>query len=118
MPVSRGDVILISVPYVGVPGSKVRPAIVVQNDVLNKALNETVIVSVTSKLAHLHRPQQMLIDVSTADGQGTGLVANSAVRCERLHAVPQADVRRTIGKLSPVLLARLDACLKFALGIP
>jgi mRNA-degrading endonuclease toxin of MazEF toxin-antitoxin module len=90
----------------------------VQNDVLKKALKETVIVSATSNLAHVHRPQQFLIDVSTADGQATGLVTNSAVRCDRLHAVPQSDVRRTIGKLSPALLARLDACLKFALGIP
>jgi mRNA interferase MazF len=118
MRVSRGDVILIPVPYVGAPGSKLRPAVVVQNDILNKALNETVIVSITTNLAHVHRPQQMLIDVSTPDGQATGLIANSVVRCDRLRALPQADVRRTIGKLSPVSLARLDACLEFALGIP
>lgn len=117
MPVNRGDVVLIGVPYVGTPGSKIRPAIVVQNDVLNKAMNETVIVSVTSNLSHVHRPQQMLIVVSTQEGQATGLVTNSAVRADRLHAVPHADVRKTIGRLSPALMAHLDQCLKFALDI-
>lgn len=118
MPVSRGDIVLIGVPYVGAPGVKVRPALVVQNDALNRTLNETVIAAITSNLSHIHHPHQMLIDVTTPDGMATGLVTNSAVRCNRLHAVSQADVQRVIGKLSGALLNRIDGCLKSALGIP
>jgi mRNA-degrading endonuclease toxin of MazEF toxin-antitoxin module len=43
---------------------------------------------------------------------------NSAVRCERLHSIPQADVRRVIGHLSDVLMQQIDACLKASLGMP
>lgn len=118
MPLSRGDIVLIGVPYVGSPGMRVRPALVVQNDALNRTLNETIIAAITSNLSHAHQPHQLLIDVSTPEGMATGLVASSAVRCNRLHAVSQAEVQRVIGKLSAALLNRVDGCLKSALGIP
>jgi hypothetical protein len=40
------------------------------------------------------------------------------VRCERLHSIAQADVRRIIGNLSTNFMLRIDDCLKAALGIP
>lgn len=38
---NRGNVVLVDVPYVGSPGVKLRPAVIVQGDTLNKAINET-----------------------------------------------------------------------------
>jgi mRNA-degrading endonuclease toxin of MazEF toxin-antitoxin module len=118
MPVSRGDVILTYVQNVGGPGGKVRPALVVQSDHNNSRLNETIIAAITSNLSRVHEATQLLIDVSTPDGAASGLLHNSAVRCERLHSNPQADVRRVIGHLSDSLMRQIDACLKAALGIP
>jgi len=40
------------------------------------------------------------------------------LRCERLHSIPQTDVRRIIGKLSDVLMRQIDDGLKAALGLP
>lgn len=116
MRLSRGDIVLIEVPYVGSPGAKVRPALVVQSDALNMMLNETIIAAITSNLSHV-RQSQLLIDVSTPDGRASGLVMDSAIRCDRLHAVLQTDVQRIIGKLPTALLGRIDDCLKSALGI-
>lgn len=118
MPVSRGDVILTYVQNVGNPGGKVRPALVVQSDHNNSRLNETIIAAITSNLSRVHEAAQLLIDVSTPDGAASGLLHNSAVRCERLHSIPQADVRRVIGRLSDAVMRQIDACLKAALGIP
>jgi mRNA-degrading endonuclease toxin of MazEF toxin-antitoxin module len=61
---------------------------------------------------------QLFIDVATPDGTASGLLHNSAVRCERLHSIPQADVRRVIGKLSGALMQQVNDCLKAALGLP
>lgn len=118
MLVSRGDVILAFVPNVGSPGGKVRPALVVQSDHNNARLNETIIAAIASNISRVHEPSQLLIQIATPDGAASGLLHDSAVRCERLHAIPQVDVRRIIGKLSPALMMRIDACLKAALGIP
>jgi mRNA interferase MazF len=118
MPVKRGEVILTYVANVGSPGGKVRPALVVQNDHNNARLNETIIAAITSNTTRVHEPTQLLVEVGTPDGAATGLLHDSAVRCERLHSIPQADVRRVIGRLSDALMRRVDDCLKAALGLP
>jgi mRNA-degrading endonuclease toxin of MazEF toxin-antitoxin module len=113
----RGDVVLVHVPFVGMRGGKHRPAVVVQCDTLNAALQETFIVEITSNLSHIARPHQVFIDVSTADGAASGLLVDSAVRCERLHTIPQADVARSIGSLSTAHMHLIDEALKSALDI-
>ncbi len=118
MPVKRGDAILAFVPNVGSPGGKVRPALIVQSDHNNARLNETIIAAITSNTTRVHEATQLLIDLATPDGRASGLLTNSAVRCERLHSIAQADVRRVIGKLSDALMGQIDLCLKAALGIP
>ena len=95
MPVRRGEVILAYVDNVGAPGGKLRPALVVQSDRNNSRLNETIIDAITSNTSRIHEPHQLLIDLSTPDGEASGLIHNSAVRCERLHTIPQSDARRT-----------------------
>jgi mRNA interferase MazF len=117
MPVTRGDVILAFVENVGGPGGKVRPGLVVQSDQSNRRLNETIIAAITSNTSRVNEPHQLLIDLSTPDGRASGLLHNSAVRCERLHTIPQSDVRRTIGHLSKPLMQRVDDCLKASLGV-
>ena len=118
MPVKRGDVILAYVPNVGSPGGKVRPALIVQADHNNARLNETIIAAITSNTSRVHEATQLLIEIATPDGAASGLLYDSAVRCERLHSIPQADVRRIIGNLSDALMRQIDDCLKAALGLP
>jgi mRNA-degrading endonuclease toxin of MazEF toxin-antitoxin module len=118
MPVSRGDVVLAFVENVGAPGGKRRPALVVQSDRNNARLQETIIAAITSNVSHVHEPHQLLVDISTPEGQASGLLRNSAVRCERLHTVLQADLLKTIGCLPPALMLQIDDCLKASLGIP
>ena len=113
----RGDVILAFVEHVGSSGGKVRPALIVQNDSLNAKLQETVLAAITSNLSHVHEVHQLLIDISTTEGASSGLLHNSAVRCERLHVIPQVDVHRVIGSLSAQTMQEIDECLKSALGI-
>ena len=53
---NRGDIVLVNVPFVGSAGTKVRPALIVQNDILSATLNETIIAAITSNLANIHQP--------------------------------------------------------------
>lgn len=118
MPVTRGDVILAFVPNVGSPGGKLRPALIVQSDHNNARLNETIIAAITSNTSRVHEATQLLVDLATPEGAASGLLNDSAVRCERLHSIAQADVRRVIGRLSNTLMQQIDGCLRAALGIP
>ena len=118
MRVNRGAVILAYVANVGSPGGKFRPALVVQSDHNNARLNETIIAAITSNVSRVHEATQLLIEVATPDGAASGLLHDSAVRCERLHSIPQADVRRVIGGLSATLMLHINDHLKAALGLP
>ncbi len=97
-------------------GRSVRRSIV-QSDHNNARLNETIIAAITSNTSRSHEATQLLVDTAPADGAGSGLLHVSVVRCERLHAIPQADVRRVIGRLPDALMQKVDGCLKSALGI-
>lgn len=115
---SRGDVVLLPIAFVSGKGSKVRPAVVVQNDDLNVRLNSTIvaIITSTSVRAHVERTQ-LLVEIGTADGTQTGLLHDSTVKCEHLDTVDQRDVVRTIGHFPAGMLVQLEACLKAALAI-
>ncbi len=97
--------------------AKVRPALVVQSNYNNARLNETIIAAITSNISRVHEPTQLLIDISTTDGAASGLLHHSALRGERLHSIPQADVRRVIGHMSAALMLKINDCLKAALDL-
>jgi mRNA interferase MazF len=62
-------------------------------------------------------PTQFLIDPATPEGASSGLTYPSAVKCENIATVPRADIIDTVGRLSDVLILKLDECLKAALGL-
>lgn len=117
MPVNRGDIILAFVEDVGSTWGKVRPALVVQSDRNNARLKETIIAAITSNTSRVSESHQVSIDLATPDGAATGLLHTSAVRCERLHTIPQSDIRRVIGRLSGALVQQVNASLRASLGL-
>ena len=75
----RGDVVIVDVDFVGASGSKKRPALVIQNDVLNAKIKETIIASITSNVSNAHQPDQLFIDLATDPRQFSFECCNSSV---------------------------------------
>jgi mRNA-degrading endonuclease toxin of MazEF toxin-antitoxin module len=117
MSAQRGDVVIIDWPFVGGIGGKARPALVIQNDRDNARLTNTIVAMITSRTHRSAEPTQMLIDVSTPDGQRTGLHHTSVVNCANLFTVEQGKILHTIGKLTAALMLQVDAALKSALEL-
>ena len=114
--VSRGDVVLLPISFVSGHGTKVRPAVVVQNDDLNARLNSTVVAIITSTNVRAGaEPSQLFIDIRTPDGRQAGLLHDSTVKAEHLDTVDQRDIVRKIGKFAPSLMQQLEQCVKAAL---
>jgi mRNA interferase MazF len=100
----RADVVIARFPYAGRTGAKVRPAVVVQCDRLNKQIHNTLLAMITGNTSLIGvEPTQFLIDPSTAEGASSGLSYPSAVKCENLATIPQTDILDTIGSLSDAL---------------
>jgi mRNA interferase MazF len=116
--VRRGDIVIVDFPYSDRTGSKVRPALVVQSDVWNQRIDDTILALITSSSQRrVGVPTQYFIDVSTVEGQRTKLRLNSIVQCENLITHDQRLILRVIGGLSDVAMEKTDTCLKAALGI-
>jgi mRNA interferase MazF len=76
------------------------------------------VAEVTTNLAAASDPTSLLIDVSTPEGQATGLRQNSVVGCLFLATMAEHRLSPSIGKLSPAMVQKLNGCLKVALEIP
>jgi mRNA interferase MazF len=117
MKVRRGDVVLARYPFASGQGGKRRPCVIVQNDQDNQNLANTIVAQVTSSLIRRQDKSHFFIDISTSDGQRTGLLHDSLVSCNNLATIEQILVNKVIGSLSTPLLQKLDECLKAALEI-
>jgi mRNA interferase MazF len=119
MTVSRGDVVLVHVKFSSGAGGKVRPSLVVQSDHNNRRLQDTIIALITRSTQRAKsEPTQLFVEISTPEGQQSGLLQDSAVKCEHLETVLQADIQRIVGSLPTTLMARINDCLKASLDLP
>jgi mRNA interferase MazF len=118
MNLTRGDVALARFPHAAGGKGKKRPVVVVQSDGYNPKLRHVIVAEVTTNRAQASDPANLLIEVATAEGQATGLVQDSVVTCLHLATLSEDRIGKVIGKLPPVLLGKLDDCLRAALGLP
>lgn len=117
----RGDVVVVDFPYADGSASKVRPALIVQNDRDNARdnarLRDTIIALVTGNISRAQEPTQLLVDPNTTDGASSGLHGPSCVLGSHLYTLRQSLVMSTIGHLSDPLMVKVDACLRESLDV-
>jgi mRNA-degrading endonuclease toxin of MazEF toxin-antitoxin module len=118
MKVARGDIVLLDFPFASGGKSKVRPALVVQQDRLNRLLQNTIVALFSSRTDRAQRlPTQFLIRLNSPAGKASGLLMDSAVNCTVLLTVDQEKVLRKLGSLPAVALRQVNGCLRSSLGL-
>ncbi|MBM4093333.1 MAG: type II toxin-antitoxin system PemK/MazF family toxin [Planctomycetes bacterium] len=117
MNVQRGDVVLLDYPYASSGGAKVRPALVVQNDRDNQRLTNTIVVQITSVTRRGLEPTQLLVEVSTPEGQLSGLRQDSVVNCVNILSLEKSKILRRLEALPDSLLQQVNVCLMATLGL-
>jgi len=118
MNVQRGDVVLVDYPYSAGGGTKVRPVFVIQNDRDNQRLVNIIVAQITSVTRRSLEPTQLLIEITTSEGQRSGLRQDSVVNCINLLTLDKARILRKLGSLPNALMQRVNNCLKAALELP
>ena len=109
MNVARGDVVLLDFPFSDGRRSKVRPALVVQNERDNRRLASSIVVMITSHTGRATTEvTQVLVDVATPEGTQTGLLVDSAVNCVNVFTVDKRRLVRVIGAFPASLMLRVD----------
>jgi len=125
MPVMRGEIYWVEFdPVKGSEQGGLRPALVVQNDIGNRASPTTVVVAITRSI-----PPQPYPFVVIVEPEESGLPVRSTVNCSQMATIQQAGSAsrlrplrgeatvRPIGRLSTAKMAEIDTALKFNLGM-
>ncbi len=114
---NRGDVVLADFPFQDMSGSKIRPAVVVQNDSDNEFSANTILVMVTGNLRDANHPAAVYIDPFEGIGVGSGLRGPSLIKCGNLAAVRKQRVLHVIGRLGDEAMLKINGGLVAALGL-
>ncbi len=98
----RGGVVLVPFPFTDLTGSKQRPAVIVSSDAFNTDHSDVLLVAVTSQIPVTLAADE--IAIPSADLHSCGLLKPSLVKTAKLITIHQALIRKSIGKIPPVIL--------------
>ena len=111
---NRGDVILVLFPHSDLRTAKTRPALVVQSDNLQTGLPQVVVAMITGNMSRANHPSRVTLNVSSPEGQESGLLTDSVVMTDNLATVAETEIDRVIGNL---LMDKIDIALRHTLGL-
>jgi mRNA interferase MazF len=110
----RGQIVEVDLdPVVGHEQGRLRPCVIVQNDVSNRFASTTIVASLTDARNIAHRSP---VYVLAPKGDG-GLKKDSLVLCDQIRTVDQQRFGRFFGVLSPETMAKVDRALSISLGL-
>jgi len=113
METKRGDILLVNFePAKGSEQGKIRPAIVVQSDLLNKYSTLTIVAPVTSKIYDKEYPTNVFITK-----EDSGLEKDSTILLNQIRTVDKRRIIKKLSTLDKYSMSRVDFGLKICLDL-
>ena len=78
-------------------------------------MSQTIVAMITSNLDRAGHPSRVLVDITTSEGQQTGLITNSVIVTDNIVTVLDSEIYRAIGIWSDMV--SVDAALRHTLGL-
>ena len=111
---TRGMVVEVGLdPVVGHEQGRMRPCVVVQNDIGNRFSSTTIVVPLTDA-AHIRTASPIYVLVKKGAG---GTSKDSYVLCDQIRTVDQRRFRRILGTLDAETMVAVDRALAISLGL-
>lgn len=92
-----------------ISGEKTRPCVIVSNNIFNLFSGSVTVLPITSK-SNKQKPQPTHVDINVTSDR------DSVITCENMFTIPKYAVAQFIGILDDETMAKVDHCLKMALG--
>lgn len=110
----RGDVVLATFPFTDLTSSKVRPALVVSEEMIG---DDVVLVAISSVVRANQFDTDLLLDSRHPDFSSSGLLRTSVIRTHHIATVQDQIITRVLGHLASGWLNEVDQRLRVALGL-
>lgn len=114
---NRGDIVLVSFPFTDLTATKVRPAVVISNDSINRFSEDIILAFVSSVVPVQINETDFLIRSSELDFQATGLKNDALFKMAKIVTLNKRLIQKRIGKVSRQIRKELDERLKKALAL-
>ena len=113
MEIKRGDILLVNFePVKGSEQGKIRPALVIQSNNLNKFSSLTIVAPITSKIYEKEYPTNVLLNKGTS-----GLKNDSTILLNQIRALDKRRVIKKIGSADQFTMLKTDISIKICLGL-
>ena len=110
----RGEVLEVDFsPARGSEPDKIRPCVVIQNDIGNMYSPVTIVAAITGAE---NVPKKYPVDIPVPKGEG-GLTKDSVVQCNLIRCVDENRTVRSMGKLTHKTMRSVDEAIKVSLSI-
>lgn len=113
MNIKRGDVVLVNLDHVvGSEQGKIRPAVVLQNDIGNEFSPTTIVAPITSKVFSKEYPTN--VEVLTDE---SGLEVNSTILLNQLRTIDKSRIIKKVSSLDASVMSRVNLAIKISLAV-
>ena len=114
----RGDIVLAAMRFPSAPDEeKVRPVVIVQNDVGNRFSPNVIVATISSQLPSRPYPTNVLIRHGSHLHAGTGLERDSVVEAENIATISKRAIAQRIGRFDAPAMQMIDECLRVSLAL-
>jgi mRNA interferase MazF len=109
----RGEVWLVSFdPTIGAEIKKTRPALILQNDIANRASPIIIVASITSQFEEPIYPAEALVKAHEA-----GLTVDSVALLNQIRSISRRRLVRCLGVVRPTTMTNVEWALMISLGL-
>ena len=113
MKIKRGDVVLVNLdPPVGSEQGKVRPAVVIQNDIGNEYSPTTIVAPITSKIFSKEFPTN--VHLPTED---SGLKMESTILLNQIRTIDKSRIIKRYKALTSGAIQKINLAIKASLDL-
>ena len=113
MKIKRGDILLVNLePVIGSEQGRIRPVLVIQNDISNEYSPTTIIAPITSKVYKKEYPTNVFLSK-----QDSKLDKDSTVLLNQIRTIDKSRIKRRISSLNGFTMKKVDLAIKISLDL-
>lgn len=109
----RGEIYLVNCdPALGSEIRKIRPALILQNDIGNRYSPITIVAAISSKFGDPLYPTEVLI----AQQEG-GLTVDSVALLNQIRSIDRRRLTKRLGAVRPATMEKVERAMQISLGL-
>lgn len=113
----NGDIVLVAFPFTNLKNSKLRPALVISTNIVNKFESDVTLAFISSVIPASPEDYEYVLKQSHKDFSISGLKKDSTFKLHKVTTVEQKLVKRRLGTIGKTLRKELKTVLTKALDL-